>query len=220
MAKRIYKSKTINARGIPVEVRQVLGKGDSQVRQRMASIASAAKGWLTLTLPECKGKPTPGVAAAYKHCFLKEPDSAGMNTVRSVLSQVKLRLNSKYAVKVLSDDDAFGYVRSYYGGRVHMVNGVIQHDEDGDAISHQGEIHLDKATVLTDPLLATVTLIHEATHKFANLRDFGEQGYFKDDFSRYRAAGLPWNNALRNADSYAVFVYKVMESKYHSVVVA
>jgi hypothetical protein len=219
MVKRIYRSKTINANGTPVIVRQVFGKGDSQARQKMVSIASAAKGWLTHALPECRSNPSPGVADAYESCFIQPPSSAGMNTVRSVLSQVSSRLTSKYGVKILDDSDAYGYVSRRYGGRVHLVDGVIQYDEDGDAISSRGEIHLDKTTVLTNPLLATITLIHEATHKFSNLRDFGNQGYFKDDFSGYVAPGLTWNNALRNADSYAIFVYKVMQTKFHSVVV-
>jgi len=219
MVTHIYTSKTVNARGTRVTVRQVLGRGDSQVRRRIVSIASAAKGWLAQTLPECNSNPTAGVTAAYTLCFRQPPDSAGMNTVKSVLSQVNSRLSSPYGVKVLSTD-AYGYNRRYYGGRIHTVDGVIQYDTADRTISHRGEIHVNRDTVLNDAVMATVTLIHEATHKFSNLRDFGNQGYFRNDYSDYTQPGLIWNNALRNADSYAVFVYKVVLSKFHHVIVA
>jgi hypothetical protein len=217
---RIYGKDTITVGGTKVIVRQVLFQGSKEVTKTVSDIVSSARAWIRATLPELRANPEFKVRRIFDKCFILPSDTGtAMNVVKSGLTTIASFINREFALKVREDDDAHGYVSKRYGGRIHLVGGVIQHDEDGDPISRRGEIHLSKSTVLENPVLATITLIHEAGHKFSNLRDFGDQGYFKDDLSFYEDPGLTWQQACRNADSCAVFVYKVTEAKFNSVMV-
>ncbi len=218
---RVYTGSTIDIGGTKVKVKQVLFQGKSDVVPSMKNIILSARSWLQTTIPELKQNPDPKVAAAFNSCFISPPDmNAAMNTVRAVLGTVKNFLGGSFAVKVREDDDAYGYVVSYYQGRSHSrVTGVIQYDSDGDPIARRGEVHVDTATVRNNPVLATITLIHEACHKWGNLDDHDDKGYFNSKCTAYDAPGLTWQQALNNADSYAVFCYKVMLSKFTSVTV-
>ncbi len=217
---RIYSKETINVGGAKVKVRQVLFHGSKKVVTAVQAIVSSAQAWIRMTLPELRGNADPKILTLFNACFISPADkSAAMNVVRSGLTTIGNFIGRDLGIKVREDNDAHGYVSKYYGGRVHLVGGVTQYDEDGDPIARRGEVHIGKDTVLNNPVLATITLIHEAGHKFANLRDFGDKGYFEDDLSGYDAPGLTWQEALRNADSYAVFVYKAMESRFKSVMV-
>ena len=217
---RIYGKDTVTVNGSKVIIRQVLFHGSKEVTRAVTDIVSSARAWIRMTLPELRSKPDPKVGALFGECFANPPDTAAaMNTVRSSLSTIGNFLGRELGIKVREDDDAHGYVKQYYGNRVHLVGGVIQYEDDGRTIARQGEVHIAKDTVLENPVLATITLIHEAGHKFVNFQDFDDQGYFKDDLSGYSAPGLTWQQALRNADSHAVFTYKVMESKFKTVMV-
>jgi hypothetical protein len=217
---RIYGKDTVTVNGSKVIIRQVLFHGSKEVTRTVSDIVSSARAWMRMVLPELRGNPDPAILGLFNTCFINPPDKvAAMNVVKAGLTTISSFIGREFAVKVREDDDAHGYVKKYYGTRVHLVGGVVQHDEDGDPISRRGEVHLSKDTVLDNPVLATITLIHEAGHKFANLRDFGDAGYFKDDLSSYDDPGLTWPQACRNADSYAVFTYKVMEAKFKTVMV-
>jgi hypothetical protein len=218
---RVYTGTTIDVGGTKVKVKQILLQGQSDLVPLMKNIVLTARGWLQTTIPELKNNPDPKVAAAFNACFISPPDAtAAMNTVRSVLQTVKNFIDGSFAVKVRADDDAYGYVTSYYAGRTHSkVTGVIQYDSDGDPIARRGEVHVDTATVRKNPVLATITLIHEACHKWGNLDDYDDKGYFNPKCTAYGAPGLTWQQALNNADSYAVFCYKVVAAKFNSVTV-
>ncbi len=217
--KRAYVGKEVNAGGVKIKVRQVLGYGDADIRNRVTRIATTAQGWLAATLPEVRSNMNPGVAAAYQECFTRAPDSAAVSTVKAVLTTTSNSLRRPHGIKVRNDDDAYGYVNLSYGGRKHLTNGVAFFDSDGDQIHRMGEIHLDTTTIRNDMTMAVITYIHEATHRFSNTDDHGDQGYFRSDGSSFCMPGLTWQQALNNADSYAYFVYKTMQSKYHSVIV-
>ncbi len=217
--KRLYISKDIIVGGVTIAVRQVAGFGDSDVRERVKRIAASAQGWLKTTLPEVRSNMDPGVAAAYQTCFIQAPNSAAVSTVKAVLTTMNNSLTRPHGIKVRNDDDAYGYISLSYGGRKHLTNGVVFFDADGDQIHSMGEIHIDTQTIRTDMTMAVITYIHEATHRFCNTDDHGDKGYFKSDGSSYCQPGLTWNQALINADSYAYFVYKTMQSKFKSVIV-
>jgi hypothetical protein len=68
---------------------------------------------------------------------------------------------------------------------------------------------------------AARTLIHEVSHKYAGTADFGERGYVSEQTWDFRVGGqdrgaderpLEKSEALRNADSYAWFVFMVCDS--------
>lgn len=217
--KRVYVAKQVVAGGVKIQVKQVLGHGDTDIRHRVQRIAINAQGWLAKTLPEVRSNMDAGTAAAFQACFNCAPDPAAVMTAKAVLTTTYNSLRQPHGIKIREDDDAYGYVNLSYGGRKHLINGVVFYDADGDAIHRMGEIHIDKGTVRTDMTMAVITYIHEATHRFCNTDDHGDQGYFKSDGSGYIQPGLSWQQALKNADSYAYFVYKTMQAKYHSVIV-
>jgi len=122
--------------------------------------------------------------------------------------------------QVREDEDAYGYVSLAFGGRAHLINGMAFHDADGDRITRLGDIHVRTSTLRKDMLMATITYLHEATHRFCNTDDHDDMGYFKGDHSGYIAPGLTWQQALNNADSYSYFVYRTLLGKFKSVSVA
>lgn len=178
------------AGGTKITVKQILGKGSPTVVSKVGRIVTNAQGWLNQALPEIKSNMSPGTSAAFSRCFCKAPDPASVNTVKSVLSTIASNIKQPTAVKVRQDDSAYGYVKSYYGGRRHLVNGMAFHDEDGDRVHRLGDIHLDRDTINNDMTMAVITFIHEATHRFANTDDHDDRGYFKSDGSDFCAPGL------------------------------
>jgi hypothetical protein len=217
--KRVYLGKEVIANGVKINVKQVFGSGESDIRERVKRIASTAQRWLDTAIPELHHNMAPKVAAVFTECFKCAPDPGSITTAKSVLTTVSNSLKKAHGVKVRNDDDAYGYVNIAFGGRKHLTNGMVFHDSDGDAITRMGEIHVDKMTIRSNMTMAVITYIHEATHRFSNTDDYGDQGYFKSDGSDFVAPGLTWQQALNNADSYAYFVYKTMEAKFTSVIV-
>lgn len=205
--KRVYKTTTINPGGSRIWVRQVLFYGNSAIPQQVAIAVQAARNWLSQTIPELRHDMAPNIASSYQHCFRAAPTPEDISTVKSVLTTVFNKLSDDFGIKVREDDEAYGYVRRYMSGRVHFDSGVQFYTALGNPIARRGEIHIDRNTLLHSPRMSVVTLIHEASHKFANLRDHGDRGYFEADYSDYEAAGLTHEEALMNADSYAVFCY-------------
>lgn len=211
--KRIYKTTTIRPNGVEVSVRQVLGRGKERVPAMIMEAAVKARQWLMLA-QSADPRTDSRVASIFRHCFRTQPNSADISTVRSVLSTINGSLSRPYGVKVNTDDGStLGYVKRSYSGRPHLVNGTLQYDKDGDLITRRGEIHVCLLAVDTGADMAAITLIHEAGHKFANLRDHGDRGYFDGDNRTYSAPGLTRVEALYNADSHAVYCYKIAKSR-------
>jgi hypothetical protein len=75
-----------------------------------------------------------------------------------------------------------------------------------------GRIHLD-SDIFSDPQFATFVFVHEAFHKYADLDDYGEQGYSsvhgRRDVLWYRQPGLTKQQALLNAESYAHLAFYI-----------
>jgi hypothetical protein len=84
-----------------------------------------------------------------------------------------------------------------------------------------GTLHVSKKTLLSSEQLGIITLIHEATHKFAGTedgdagvsgKDSEEMGYREEDDTDWWRPGLTTDLALNNADSLAYFTYRVGEA--------
>ena len=83
---------------------------------------------------------------------------------------------------------------------------------DGDGIHWTNEghaIHIDKRDMLRNADLGVITLIHEATHKYANTLDYDDADDRIADFSYWLKPGLTTEQALNNAESYALFACRV-----------
>src|SRR5436190_3572215 len=217
---RVYGSDTISIGSTKVKVMQVLLQGQSKLLPIVTDVVTSARGWLQAVIPELRGNADPGIKAAFNECFMNPTDlNAAMNQARTILQTIYNNLNGSFALKLLDANDAVGYVNRSYKGRIHLVGGVIQYDKDGDPISRRGTIHVGVQVTREDPVLATITLIHEAGHKWVSLQDHGDKGYYWSECTTYTAPGLTWQEALKNADSYAVFVYKAILAKFKNVVV-
>jgi hypothetical protein len=83
----------------------------------------------------------------------------------------------------------------------------------------KGNIHID-STALGNLNDAATIIVHEATHKFASTLDFGRKGYTavgsdlfvatdENGFDYTPETHLQADEAINNADSYAVFVKTV-----------
>ena len=218
MAKIWYGKNSRNVGSSTVTIRQVKFQSQRAITQRVCSVVAAARAWIKITLPEMTTTPSGPVYGDFLACFIKA-SNAGMMTAKARLSAVSTELNKDLSIKVRALGGDSGYASAYFSGKTKRVGGTVFYDEDGDEIKPYGDIHLDSVDLMTRPVYAAITLIHEATHKFANTDDFDNKGYFKDDGSDFRAPGLTWQQALKNADSYAFFVYKVMQGKYHQLIV-
>lgn len=86
-------------------------------------------------------------------------------------------------------------------GDVPYIEGYVRNGSDGS----KGDIHVTRDYIMNNRFQAVRTFIHEATHRFANTDDFGEQGYMHADGSDFREPGITAEQCLRNADSYAYF---------------
>ncbi len=84
---------------------------------------------------------------------------------------------------------------------VPYIEGYVRNGANGS----KGDIHVTRDYIMNNRFQAVRTFIHEATHRFANTDDFGEQGYMHADGSDFRAPGITAEQCLNNADSYAYF---------------
>ena len=207
---RIYKTTDIMAGGVRVSVRQVLGSGDSRIPQIIAAATVTAQHWLALVIPSRgSAQYKELIDPIFRFCFHTDAGSNNTNIVFSVLQTIRSAISQPFGVKVIDmRGGTIGYVTRYYSGCIQQAGGGYQYDEDDDVIHRRGEIHLRKG-ILGDGDLTAVTLIHEAGHKFANLRDHGDAGYFKSNYQGYEDNTLSWQQCMYNADSYAVFTYLV-----------
>ncbi len=219
MAGRWYSETKILVGGTTLIVKQVKFHGSPAVVYQVKNSLQTARDWLRCVLPEIRTNNRQAyLTDPLSECFKDPPDkAAALSTIKAVLTTIGLELGRNLSIKVRTSANdarpAAGYVRPYFKGPREEVGGMIHHTEKGQEIHRRGDIHLDKSIVMTNLERAPVVLIHEAGHKFINLRDFGPRGYFNRDGKGFRADGLTWQEALQNADSYGWFVSKVFRKK-------
>ena len=237
MGGRVYTTTTIYVMGTKVEVRQPLFKGVNRVPEQVGKLVKQAKTWVPMTICDVNqegfmrdAQNDRGLVSvngmAFRTCFLQNPSHHLLRLLSSRLEATNAGLIRKLAIKVRPMSRVHGSVKVYYPmnqtaasfsrrrfGKCSRSDGVSLYDKDGDIIHSLGEIHLDLDSIW-DQALGTLTLIHEATHKFANTEDFA---YFKSDLSGYelKRNGQPITaqETLDNADSYATFVTLNVDKK-------
>lgn len=206
--KKPYLTKDVIVGGTKISVRQVMGTGTDIAVQQVAAATATARNWLKTAIPLLPSwQYTEKITPLFRFLFRTEPNPVNTNIVWSVLQNISNSLNRPFAVKVSNrNPSTLGYVTGYYAECVERGGGVYLFDQEDQVLRRQGEIHIYRGTLAKGDV-ATVTLIHEAGHRFANLEDFGDDGYFTEDYSGLGSYTLPWDKCMRNADSYAAFVY-------------
>lgn len=80
---------------------------------------------------------------------------------------------------------------------------------DNDTLIARSDINIATSTLDKSTTLRVVTLIHEASHRYANTRDFGNKGYTNEEGTRFYSEGLTRSEAIINADSVAWMAVKI-----------
>jgi hypothetical protein len=121
----------------------------------------------------------------------------------------------------LGADGALGFVTSTRcersdSGAFQLNNSDVFHSFEGHTI-HVRKKGILKRRGKRQRFIGPLSIIHEATHRFAQTTDYDRIGYRENDDTGWlkpeqgnRFQGpLTHDQALRNADSYAWFAYKV-----------
>jgi hypothetical protein len=208
LEKKPYVTKSVTAGGTTIEVRQVLGSSTDSAVQAIAAATVTARRWLQLVIPlRFSWQYNQEIAPLFRFFFHADASPENVNIVWSVLQNVNNGLQRPFAVKISNNNPStLGYVTGYYAACANRKGRIYLYDAEAQVLRRQGEIHMFRG-ILNNGDLATVTLIHEAGHRFANLDDFGAEGYFTEDYSDLDSYKLPWQKCMRNSDSYAAFVY-------------
>lgn len=205
--KKVYVTKSINAGGTQIAVRQVLGSSTDIAVQAIGAAVVTARRWLQLVVPlRSSWQYNQQIAPLFRFFFHTDAKAENLNIVWGVLQNINRGLQAPFAVKISNKNPStLGYVTGYYAACANR-GGIYLYDAEDEVLRRQGEIHIFRG-ILQKGDLTTITLVHEAGHRFANLEDFGDEGYFTEDYSGLDSYTLPWQKCMRNADSYAAFVY-------------
>lgn len=205
---KIYATSEVMAGATRIKVRQVLLTGDASAPPAIVSAATAARSWLQTVIPiRPSDTNDANIAPIFRFFFHAEPSLENTNIVWAVLHLIQQGLEQPFSVKISnSQPTTAGYVKQYWAPCPERDGQIYMWNEDDKTMRRKGEIHVYRG-ILADTDLTAITLIHEAGHRFANLNDFGKAGYFQEDYSGMDQYDLEWSKCMRNADSYAAFVY-------------
>jgi hypothetical protein len=156
-----------------------------------------------------------GTDRLFELLFLTPIERQAYQRVHARLETTSTCLHNQLTLKVIDVGRRVGYVRGYLDPQTKKPNPSKQRTE-GTKLGvqvYRGDIHIDRSLLTAENLdMGIVTLIHEATHKFASTEDHGTAGYFNEDcYAGYRAPGLTSAQALNNADSHAFFAFLLAE---------
>ena len=192
----------------------------TQITDKLGGELGKARELLQVTLAQLNG---PKLGSACKRfCaryFLTPatgPSPADLDKIKNVLLLTANGLNADTTVKVGSnagrgDENVHGQVEQTMKPASKPYHNQVLDLDDG-LTWRAGAIKMRQNTLLHGGRLAVVTLIHEGTHKFAGTNDYC---YFEDDALTPDGVFTDKNEALKNADSYAWFAYK-MGNTYRS----
>lgn len=208
MATRFLFSTSTHIGGQTVQLRHKgLWLGDKD-KTKITGMIQRAKTMLSTTIAAISSGPNAICRTHANTYFLCTPTPDEWRSVMAKLELTYGGLNSNFSLKLGADGD-FGFVTSSVVSST-TPGAVI--DRDGDHILRNGTIHVSKKRMLKSAELGIITIIHEATHKYANAWDHGDAGYREKDDSGWWEPGLQKDQALNNADSLAYFCYRVGES--------
>ena len=207
---RIYSSTTVAADRATVHVKQVLGSSRPGAADYVKQVILTSQVLIKKVLTTKKDWSTDEAFIRFFNPNSQDLDVSrrsvdadfdGIDSARIVfgnLWKIYAGVMQEHSVKVADLGRAEGYVSNYQGRGT------------------QGDIHLNiKRIMSNDWGNLVITYMHEASHRFAQTKDHGAQGYI-DGEGFYKAPGLTPAQAAVNADSYAWFLWSSgsYEEKY------
>jgi hypothetical protein len=153
----------------------------------------------------------------YAHKFFltdeKTIAAADLTTIQTIVTKIWNGLAGDVTIKAgtnvgRNDKDVSGAVRGRETVGTARSYHNVEVDLDDNKPKTMGAIRMDQETLL-DGRLGVVTLIHEASHKYAGTIDYC---YLKNADQTPRGTFDDKSKALINADSYGWFVVKVGRS--------
>lgn len=208
----LFTTKT-KAAGMSIQLKHKgLFLGKSHTRQ-INGMVMRARSMLSATIAGISSGPSSAFQNYANTYFCGPPTSGEWRDIMSVLELTYHGLGNDVTLK-LGADGAHGFV---VASVVSSTTPGAVIDKDGDYVTRDGHtLHVSKKSLLKSEELGVVTIIHEATHKYANTFDHDWAGYRKEDDSGWEASQPgdtfkgPMSKAqgLKNADSYAYFTYR------------
>ena len=140
------------------------------------------------------------------------PTEAEMWALKAIFTNINNGLrgpNLKIVVKELANaygSVPFQRIQSLQAAEHRaMGRGVSRRLGGHDDLVSRGEINFGQHLLQPECglIIRLETLIHEASHRFANTRDYGNRGYTNEAGTQYLQPGLTRQEAILNADSVA-----------------
>ena len=198
-----------------------VGSQTVQLRHKWPWLSASATSNILDQVQRAKSMLSVAIAAMYSrvtrsakrhaetYFLIPNPPGPTAEQCRRIIEVLELAyngLNSDVTLK-LGADGGYGYVRQHH---VPARTPGSFSAGDGTALTHEGRtIHISKKCMLRSADIGVITVIHEASHKYANTFDHGDAGYRKEDDSGWWEPGLTVDQALNNADSYACFAFRI-----------
>lgn len=209
-----YAKVTCRVGALGVSISYPHGAANNHIPHLIVQSIHEAQRWLSLALQEVRHHEVRGNASEFyrerfAYSFGVQPTVRGSHEVAVVLNQINNGLSyGCLSIKVMD--------KRGRGGGVH---GTLSPNRRYFYIQPSSEIELDLGRLLSMPKRSTKTLIHEAGHVFANLIDYAyadphADAHHLDWFNRSGnqppvRLQLEWEKAKHNADSYAMFVFRL-----------
>jgi hypothetical protein len=216
---RFQHERSMNLGGTTLNVKIRHSGHRTKITNTLGKELGKARELLQATLAQLNNAPSGSAYKRFANRYFLTPTSGpsptDLATIKSIIILTSNGLGADNTIKVgnnvgRNDKDVHGSVSNARTADSKSYHNQVRDLDDGK-MYRTGAIRMDEDTLLNGGRLAVVTLLHEATHKFAGTNDYC---YFKDD--SYSADG-DFNDkteALKNADGYAWFIYK-MGNTYH-----
>lgn len=186
----------------------------TQITQKLVGHIETARRLLQVTMAQLNAAKLGTGTKRFAHRYFLTPADAisqeDLTTIKNILELTWNGLNSDLTIKVghnvgRNDKDVHGVVGQSQRAPTQPYHTQVVDLDDGLTYTTRA-MRIDQSTLLSGGRLGVVTLIHEATHKYAGTNDYC---YFKDDSVTPDGTFDDKTEALKNADSYAWFTYKM-----------
>jgi hypothetical protein len=219
-----YTKATRRVGAVEVSISYPLGPANNHIPDLIVRSINEAQRWLGLALREVRDYEASRNASEFyrerfAYSFGVQPTVQYSHEVSGVLEKINKGLScGRLAIKVMDKK-----------GRGGGVKGTVSANQLYFDAKLDSEIELDIGRLLSMPKRSTKTLIHEAGHVFGHLVDYAYADLHADadhldwfDRSGNQAPkklDLEWDRAKRNADSYAMFVFRLSRPRVGPAIV-